>query len=108
MTHYALVQNDAIVQHGALPQVWNDGSRDWDLRPMTDQQLAELGWFSVVETPRPADTADTTHDYSVELLAAVPTETWTPRPTTPDERPGSSRRRTSPRCTPSPARRSTS
>ena len=83
--NYALVQNGAIVEHGALPDVWNDGTRDWDLRPMSDAELAELGWLPVTTTPRPADTADTTHDYSVELVDGTPTEVWTPRPMTPDE-----------------------
>ena len=83
---YALVQGDAIVEGpGALPDVWNDGTRDWDLRPITDPELAELGWFPVVEVPRPPDTETTTHDYSVELVAGLPTEVWTERPKTPDE-----------------------
>ena len=57
MTQYALVQDDAIVEGpGPLPDVWNDGDRDWDLRPMTDPELAELGWLPLVETERPPDT----------------------------------------------------
>lgn len=82
---YALVQNETIIESGALPPVWNDGTRDWDLRPMDDPELAALGWLPVASTPRPPDTATQTHDYSVELVAGVPTETWTARPTTTDE-----------------------
>ena len=83
---YALVQNDIIIEGpGALPDVWNDGTRDWDLRPMSDPELAELGWLPVTTTPRPADTETTTYDYSVELVDGVPTEVWTERPKTPDE-----------------------
>jgi hypothetical protein len=82
---YALVEGDTIAETGPLPDVWNDGERDWDLRPMSDAELAELGWYPVTSTPRPPDTADTTHDYSVELVAGVPTEVWTERAMTPDE-----------------------
>ena len=83
---YALVQNDAIVEGpGALPDVWNDGTRDWDLRPMSDPELAELGWLPVTATPRPPDTDTITYDYSVTVVDGVPTETWTERPKTPDE-----------------------
>ena len=82
---YALVQDDVIVSYGALPDVWNDGERDWDLRPMSDVELAELGWLPVTTVERPPDTETTTHDYTVELVAGTPTETWTERPKTPDE-----------------------
>ena len=79
MTQYALVQDDTIIQYGDLPKVWNDGKRDWDLRPMSDEELAELGWLPVVTTPKPTDTATTTQEYSVELIDDVPTEVWTER-----------------------------
>ena len=84
---YALVENDTIVDGtvGALPDVWNDGTRDWDLRPMDAAQLSELGWYEVVTTERPPDTDTTTHDYSVDLVGGTPTEVWTERPKTPDE-----------------------
>ena len=83
---YCLVQNDTIVEGpGPLPPVWNDGERDWDLRPMSDAELAELGWYEVTTVPRPPDTADTTWDYTVEVVDGAPTEVWTERPKTPDE-----------------------
>jgi hypothetical protein len=82
---YALVQNDAIVEHGPLPDVWNDGTRDWDLRPMTDPELADLGWLPVMELPRPEDTTTTTYDYSVQLVDGKPTTVWTERSKTQGE-----------------------
>ena len=83
MSDYALIQDNTIVEVvGTLPNVWNDGTRDWDLRPMTDAELAAIGWHLVVTTPKPADTDTTTHDYSVELVAGKPTEVWTARPKT--------------------------
>jgi hypothetical protein len=82
---YALVQNNVIIQYGALPQVWNDGNRDWDLRPMSDPELATLGWLPVVIVPRPPNTATTTFDYSVKLISGKPTEVWTERPLTTQE-----------------------
>ena len=42
-------------------------------------EAAACGWFPVVDVARPADTATTTHDRSVELVATVPTVVWTPR-----------------------------
>ena len=87
MTQYALVQADVIVEGpGALPDVWNDGTRDWDLRPMTDPELAALGWLPLVETPRPVDTADATHDYTVEVVAGQPTVVWRARSKTAEEK----------------------
>lgn len=82
---YALVQNDTIIEVGFPPPVWNDGERDWDTRPMTDAELAELGWLVVVTTERPPNTDTTTFDYSVELIGGVPTEVWTERPWTAEE-----------------------
>lgn len=83
---YALTQTDTIVQVGALPKLWHDGDRWHDWRtdtPATDP--ADYGWLPVTKTPRPDDTATTTHDRAVELVAGVPTVTWTPRPWTAEE-----------------------
>ena len=106
---YCLVQDDTIVEGpGPLPDVWNDGTRDWDLRPMSDAELADLGWLPVTEVPRPSDTETTTHDYSVQVVDGVPSEVWTERPKTPEEIGGRRRhRRTRPRWSPSRMRRST-
>jgi len=82
---YALVQNDTIAQTGGLPETWWDGTRYWDLRPMTSPDLAALGWHEVVDTPRPADTATDTHERSIVLVNGVPTVTWTARPWTTEE-----------------------
>jgi len=43
------------------------------------------GWFTVVNTARPADTATDTSDRSLVLNGTVPTETWTIRPWTAEE-----------------------
>ncbi len=85
MTLYALVKAGAIVQTGNLPAVWYDGARWWDLRGATDTKAAQAGWLPVVDTPRPADTATTTTDYSVTLVTGKPTVTWTSRARTTDE-----------------------
>ena len=69
---------------GSLPRLWWDGSRWWDWRDNTTT-AAGRGWLPVTDTPRPADTATTTTDYSVTLVGGVPTVTWTPRPWTPAE-----------------------
>lgn len=45
-------------------------------------EMAACGLVHVVAVARPADTATTTTDRSVTLLAGVPTEVWTSRPKT--------------------------
>ena len=82
---YALVQDNSMVQQGSLPIVWYDGERDWDLRPMSDVELAELGWYLITIVNRPPNTDTTTFDYSVELVDGLPTEVWTERPWTVEE-----------------------
>lgn len=80
---YAHVTVDAIDQIGQPPQLIFDGTRWWDMRGATDAALATVGWYPVTATPRPPDTqTTTTFDYSVTLVAGVPTETWTARPKT--------------------------
>lgn len=81
---YALIQSDTITQVGALPRLWWDGTRWWDYRD-PDADPTVQGWRSVVRTPRPADTATTTHEWSVQLIDGAPVEVWTERDKTPDE-----------------------
>lgn len=72
---YALVRNGTIEYVGALPSVWNDGTREWDmLDPQTD--LDALGWFPVVITPAPTDTPTSTWRSTIVLVGGVPTQTW--------------------------------
>lgn len=70
---------------GTPPRLHYDGERWWDLRDATDEQLAAHGWHPVTRTPRPADTDEQTHDWSIELVDGLPVETWTPRAWTADE-----------------------
>jgi hypothetical protein len=79
---YALVVGDTIQSVGPLPHSarrldsgkWVMGIRD---APTELQQAC--GYFAVVRVNRPADTATTTWERSVVLVAGVPTETWTER-----------------------------
>lgn len=48
----------------------------------TDLQLRRCGLLPVATVPKPADTATTTHDLTVELVSGVPTQVWTERPKT--------------------------
>lgn len=43
------------------------------------------GWYEIIDVPRPADTATTTHDRTVEIVNGTPTVVWTPRPKTQSE-----------------------
>ena len=87
MTLYAHVQNGTITQIGALPRIWNDGTRDWDFRPvdLPSGLLASLGWFPIALTPSPADTATDTYVEDVALDKGLPVQTWTQRPWTAEE-----------------------
>jgi hypothetical protein len=87
---YALVDGDTIEsEHGSLPESarrldtgdWVLGLREYG----TVEQQQACGYFEVVDTPRPADTATDTYVRSLELVAGIPTETWTARPWTAEE-----------------------
>lgn len=85
---YALVISNAIQSVGGLPasarrldtQEWVMGLANAD---PTFQQAC--GYYPVTDVPRPADTATTTFDRSVTLVAGVPTVVWTERPMTAPE-----------------------
>lgn len=91
---YALVINNQIEAVGGLP---NSARRldtnEWVMGLATaPAELREAtGWLEVVDTARPADTATTTHDRSVELVDGVPAVTWTERAKTADEQQADSR-----------------
>lgn len=79
---YAHVINDTIDTVGRLPK-GADADGQW--LTLTEGNAHLAGWFPVVDTARPSDTADTTHDRAVELVNGTPTVVWTARPWTPDE-----------------------
>jgi hypothetical protein len=71
---YALVDGDTIEsEHGSLPESarrldtgdWVLGLREYG----TVEQQQACGYFEVVDTPRPADTATDTYVRSLELVA---------------------------------------
>jgi hypothetical protein len=85
---YAQIIDNAIGQTGGLPDsarrvdsgAWVLGLAD------ADQATREAcGWFEVDDTARPDDTATTTHDQLIELVAGVPTVVWTERAKTAEE-----------------------
>lgn len=86
---YALIVNGTIQTIGGLPAAARRiDSGEW-VCPVggawTAPQIAACGYVQVVGVARPADTDATTYDYSVTLVAGVPTETWTARPKTQSE-----------------------
>lgn len=86
---YALVIDNTIRSLGSLPRsarrldngAWVLGLREYG----TVETQQACGYFAVVDTVKPADTATTTHERSVELLDGTPTVVWTERAKTPDE-----------------------
>ena len=80
---YALVTNSTIqaVQGRPPTSARRLDSGNWVLglrtAPAALQQAC--GWWEITDTPRPDDTATTTHDRTVELVAGVPTVVWTER-----------------------------
>ena len=88
MTQHALVIDNQIQSIGRLPNSarrLDDGAWVVGLADATQALREATGWLEVVDTARPDDTDTATHDYSVELVAGVPTVTWTERDKTPDE-----------------------
>lgn len=85
---YALVTNNTIQSIGRLPESARRlDTEEWvmGLATAPPDLVAATGWTQVVDTARPADTATTTHDYSVTLVNGTPTVTWTQRAKTTEE-----------------------
>lgn len=89
MTLYALVTGGVVQAVAGGPP---DSARRLDtgqwvlgLSDAPQELRRACGWYEVVGTPRPADTATTTHDRSYEWDGVTVTETWTERPKTQDE-----------------------
>lgn len=82
---YAHVTDGLVDQVGGLPRLVFEGGRWWDLRPKDPALLAQHGWYEVVETERPADTATTTADLTYTYADGAVTQTWTVRDKTPEE-----------------------
>lgn len=76
---YALVTDGTIHHPYRVPNILRAPDRDYDLRSMDPVLLAVHGIYEVVQTPRPDDTATTTHDRDIELVDGVPTVVWTER-----------------------------
>lgn len=82
---YALVLDGQIQSVGPLPRGASRLSdRAW-LQPLDPADAASCGYLEVVDVERPADTAQVTHDRSVELVDGTPTVVWTQRAWTPEE-----------------------
>lgn len=82
---YAHITDSVIQAVGRLPQSARRlDTQEWvlGLADATVTLREACGWFPVTDTTRPEDTATTTHDRTVELVAGVPTVVWTERPKT--------------------------
>ena len=62
---------------------WDLRQHDMDVAEWESEIIGPHGWQPVVTTPRPPDTATPPTTTRVELVAGVPTETWTERPENP-------------------------
>lgn len=85
---YALVIDDTIVTTGGLPvsaRRLDSGAWVLGLRDADSATQEACGWYAIVDTARPDDTATTTHDQLIELVAGVPTVVWTERAKTAEE-----------------------
>jgi len=95
MSYARVLDNTATASHPpdlldpdditALGRWWDLRQHDMDVTTWEAEVIGPHGWQPIVTTPRPPDTATTTHDYSLELVGGVPTEVWTARPLTTDE-----------------------
>ena len=86
---YAHITNNAIDTVGRLPKAarrldtsaWVLGLAD------APTELREAcGWFEVVDTVQPADTSTRTYERSVQIVAGVPTVSWSQRAKTQAEK----------------------
>ena len=85
---HALIIDGQIEAVGTLPaSARRLDTDDWvmGLDTAPPELVAATGWLEVDDTPRPDDTATTTHDRSVELVDGTPTVVWTERDKTADE-----------------------
>jgi hypothetical protein len=86
---YAHVVNDRVDAFGEPPDPPATheltGLPRLDLRRFPPERLAEHGWYEVQSTPRPTETANTTYDWSVEVVKGVPVEVWVERVRTAEE-----------------------
>jgi hypothetical protein len=74
---------DGTIEIGRLPgsaRRLNDGRWVMDLSDREEREAC--GWFEVIQTARPSDTAETTSDRTIALVAGIPTVVWTVRPKT--------------------------
>lgn len=85
---YALVEEGIINAVGGLPRsarrLDND---DWvmNLREASINLQEDCGYFPIIDTARPSDTATTTFDRTVEMVGVDPTVVWTERNKTVEE-----------------------
>ena len=82
---YAYVTDGTVQATGRLPVAARRlDTGQWVLGlPDAPAELQQAcGWYQVTDTPRPDDTATTTHDRTVELVDGAPTVVWTERPKT--------------------------
>lgn len=82
---HALIRNGQIIETRHLRDTWYDGTRWWDFSDL-GHDPADHGWFPLVYTDRPADTATTTWERDEpRLVDGVPTVGWTERDKTAEE-----------------------
>lgn len=85
---FALVIDNTVQSVGRPPRSarrLDTGQWVMGLADAPQELQRACGWYEVVGTPRPADTATTTHDRSYEWDGVTVTVTWTERPKTQDE-----------------------
>lgn len=85
---FALIVGNTVQALGRLPESarrLDDGSLVIGLADATRELREATGWFEVVDTTRPTDTAEATYDRSIALVSGVPTVVWTERAKTADE-----------------------
>lgn len=85
---YALVIDGTVQSVGGLPNAarrLDTGEWVLGLADAPDSLRVACGWYPVTDTARPADTADTTHDRTIDVVDGTPTVVWTARPKTTEE-----------------------
>ena len=70
---------------GQPPELAYFGNRWWDLRTRDLPTLSIVGWFPVVESQRPVDTASMTWEPVFTFAVAEVVQTWAQIPKTPEQ-----------------------
>lgn len=82
---HAHVINGVVITVGSPPDLGYKDGRWWPLRDSVGGLLALLGWFPVIEAPKPADTPTTVWEPVFTVDGSKVTQSWVEVPKTAEQ-----------------------